>query len=429
MDIYEIALIFNSTGIAFFAVNTWVGLVVLIIGYAQLAFYIVLSQVYEYRKKNLKTSRIKLNLPKVSVLISAYNEEKVIETCVRSVLASKYAPIELIIVDDGSTDLTPIILDSLAKTMKILVVHKKNGGKANGLNTALKFATGSVIVTMDADTSLSPLAIRKMVEHFSNPRVGAVCGYDIPSNANNWLVKLLMLSSHVSTGLVRRSLSIIDCIMVVNFGAFRADVLRKAGKYAQTIGEDFEMTLRIHKLGYRIEFEPEAIAKSESPSSLRVLWNQRIRWFRGYLHGIRMHKDMLFRSKFGLFLVYNFIANVIFPWFLFIAFLIFIGAVLTVQGFGLSLTINTLYLIISFFGLIPSFLVVCYSLWLDHNFNRYSPFLAVFPMWILYSLFLDLVCMKAMIMELTGAERKWVPWVKKGDQKKFLEARINSIKI
>lgn len=355
MDIYEIALIFNSAGIAFFAVNTWVGLAVLLTGYVQLAFYLVLSQVYEYRKKNLKAKHEKVSLPKVSVLISAYNEEKVIETCVRSVLASQYFPIEVVIVDDGSTDSTPKILNKLAKSMKIKVVHKNNGGKAMGLNTALKFATGSIIITMDADTSLSPLAIRKMVEHFSDPRVGAVCGYDIPSNANNWLVKLLMLSSHVSTGLVRRSLSIIDCIMVVNFGAFRASVLRKAGKYAKTIGEDFEMTLRIHKLGYKIEFEPEAIAKSESPSSLGVLWKQRIRWFRGYIHGIKMHKDMLFRGKFGLFLAYNFLANVIFPWFLFIAFLIFMGAALTVQGFGLTLTINMLYLTISFLASSPHF--------------------------------------------------------------------------
>jgi cellulose synthase/poly-beta-1,6-N-acetylglucosamine synthase-like glycosyltransferase len=414
MDIYEITLIFNSTGIAFFTVNTWIGLTILISGYTQLAFYLILSQVYEYRKRNLKMRHKKTYLPKVSVLISAFNEEKVIETCVRSILASQYAPIEVVIVDDGSTDSTLDILNKLAKTMKIIVVHKKNGGKAKGLNTALKIATGSIIITMDADTSLSPLAIRKMVEHFSDPKVGAVCGYDIPSNANNWLVKLLMLSSHVSTGLVRRSLSIIDCIMVVNFGAFRADVLRKAGEYAKTIGEDFEMTLRIHKLGYKIDFEPEAIAKSESPSSLRVLWNQRIRWFRGYLHGIRMHKDMLFRSKFGLFLAYNFIANVIFPWFLFIAFFIFIVAVLTIQGFGATLAINMLYLTVSFFGLIPSFLVVCYSLWLDRNFNKYSSFLVVFPMWIVYSLFLDMVCMKAMILELTGKERKWNPWVKTG---------------
>ena len=133
-----------------------------------------------------------------------------------------------------------------------------------------------------------------------------------------------------------------------------------------------------------------------------------------------MHKDMLFRSKFGLFLAYNFIANLVFPWILFIAFLIFMGALATVQGFGLTLSVNMLYLIVSFFGLIPSFLVVCYSLWLDNNLKRYASFLLVFPLWIVYSLFLDLVCMTAMIFELTGRERKWNPWVKTGIATKSL---------
>jgi poly-beta-1,6-N-acetyl-D-glucosamine synthase len=417
MDIYEIALIFNTAGIGFFLLNSWVGYVILIAGYDQMFGYLILSWLYMLRASNLKANARQTGKPnpKVSVLISAYNEQNVIERCITSIIRSKYSPIELIVVDDGSTDRTPEILDDLAMTENIKVIHKRNGGKAAGLNTALREATGDIIITMDADTSLSPKAISSLIPHFDDEAVGAVCGYDIPSNANNWLVKLLMLSSHVSTGMVRRALSYIDCIMVVNFGAFRADVLRKAGKYAETIGEDFEMTLRIHKLGYRIDFEPEAIAMSESPSSLRVLWKQRIRWFRGYLHSVRMHKDMLGRGWFGAFLLYNFLTNVIFPWFLFIGFLIFVAAIVAVPGFASTLSLNTLYLTITFFGIIPSFITVCYSLWLDGNLRKYAPFLVVFPMWMVYSLFLDMVAITASLMELVGVKRKWTPWVKSGD--------------
>lgn len=94
-----------------------------------------------------------------------------------------------------------------------------------------------------------------------------------------------MLSSHVSTGLARRSLSVIDCILLVNFGVFRASVLKKAGDYAKTIWEDFEMTLRVHKLGYKLDFELKTVAKSACPPSIRVLGKQRLRWFRGTCTG------------------------------------------------------------------------------------------------------------------------------------------------
>jgi len=409
----DILPVFEIFGLGFFLANTAVGTLILWLGYAQIAAYFVLSLLYEGKHK--KRIREPVNPPKVSVLISAYNEEKVIGNCVESVLKSNYSPMEVIVVDDGSTDRTPEVLDLLSATRGITVFHQANGGKAAALNFAVRKATGSLIVTMDADTVIQSDAITKMARHFTKNKVGAVCGYDIPSNPNNWLVKVLMLSAHVSTGFVRRALDTVDCVMVVNFGMFRKNILEEVGLFADTIGEDFEITLKIHERGYRIDFESDALGYSESPMTLGVLWHQRIRWFRGYLHGIRLHKGMLFRHKFGVFLAYNFFTNILFPWFLFIAGLMFsaahIAAAVNSGEVGIE---NELYLTISFFGLAPSFIVVCYSLFLDRHLGRYAPLLIFFPLWIPYSIFLDLVCMAALGMEVMGTERKWRHWTKTG---------------
>ena len=387
------------------AIFLWIGIFFLVIGYAQILFYLVFSQIYCYMHRPEKRKHYGLDFPSVSVVISAYNEERVIAGCIRSIFASKFVgKPQVVVVDDGSTDYTPYILDALAKELGIVVIHKANSGKALSMNQGLRKATGEIIVSMDADTRVTPFTIMWLVRNFSDPQVGAVCGYDIPSNANNWLVKLLMLSSHVSTGMVRRALSVLDCVLVVNFGAIRSDILRKIGGYSKSIGEDLEMTFRIHKLGYQVRFELEAIAYSESPETLKVLWHQRVRWFRGYLQVIRKHKDMLFNDRFGLFLVYNFVTTVIFPWFLILS-----AALFFVALFGGSLSLASIYLIVSFFGLFTSFLVICYSLWEDHNLMKYSPYLLVLPAWIFYSLFLDFVGIYATLSEALGTERKWIP--------------------
>ena len=341
------------------------------------------------------------------MIVAAYNEENVMEGCVRSICSSDYENMQVIVVDDGSTDATPKILDRLAERYEITVIHQRNQGKAGALNNAIEQAEGGIIVVLDADTYVKPEAVKKLVEAFDDEKVGAVCGYDRPANPTNWLVKLLVLSAHVSTGFVRRALSVIDCLPVVNFGAFRKKVLQETGRFIQILGEDLEMTLRIHKLGYKIAFEPEAVAYSESPSSLRVLWHQRIRWLRGYLQSIRIHKGMLMHNTFGTYLALNFISNVILPWVLFAAFFLFF---LQINNWNLHVVYN----LVIFLGLAPTLLVVCYSLFLDHNVRKYLKYFTVFPLWIIYSLFLDLVCIVATAQEIRGVPKKWVHWKKTG---------------
>lgn len=407
MEPYELFQVLFPFLLSFFFLNNIIGTIFFFLGISQIILFFSLTIIFEYKRKRRLPLLQNPRLPKVSVITAAYNEENVIERCVKSICASDYENIQVMIVDDGSTDATPKILERLAESHVITVIHQKNQGKAAALNNAIEQAEGKIIVVVDADTYVEPKAVKKLVEAFYDKKVGAVCGYDRPANPTNWLVKLLVLSAHSSTGFVRRALSVINCLPVVNFGAFRKKVLQETGPFISILGEDLEITLRIHKLGYKIAFEPEAVAYSESPSSLRILWHQRIRWLRGYLQSIRIHKGMLMHNTFGTYLAFNFMSNVILPWVLLAAFPLFF---LQINNWSLYLVYN----LVSFFGLVPAFLVVCYSLFLDHNLRKYLRYFTVFPLWIIYSLFLDLVCIIATTQEIGGAPRKWNHWKKTG---------------
>jgi cellulose synthase/poly-beta-1,6-N-acetylglucosamine synthase-like glycosyltransferase len=171
-----------------------------------------------------------------------------------------------------------------------------------------------------------------------------------------------------------------------------------------------EMTLRVHELKRTIVFEPEAAAFSESPSNLHVLWKQRVRWIRGYIQTIKLHKRMMIHGKMGVWLSLNFMANVVFPWLMFFAFWVFMASFIRTS----YMSVSGLFLAIGFFGIISSFVVVCFSLILDGNFRKYASYFKYFAMWVAYSMFLDLVCMSATLQELTHTKRQWNAWTKTG---------------
>src|SRR5581483_10423444 len=119
----------------------------------------------------------KLRRDHVAVLIPAHNEESVILQTVTSVLASNYPDLHVVVVNDGSADSTGELLDShFGEDPRVLILHQKNRGKAAALNRALSEARTEIVVTIDADTEIEPDAIRKMVRHFGDPKVGAMAG-------------------------------------------------------------------------------------------------------------------------------------------------------------------------------------------------------------------------------------------------------------
>ena len=242
-------------------------------------------------------------LPKVSVIVPAYNEEKVVNKTIHSLLASDYENFDIIVVDDGSSDSTyQRVLDEFGSHPWVRAFTKPNGGKARALNFGITQTDAEIIFGLDADTVFSSDAISKMVRHFHDPRIGAVAGNAKVGNRLNLLTNWQALEYITSQNLDRRAFDALNCITVVPgaIGAWRRNLVLQAGGFAhETLAEDADLTLAILRLGYEISYEPEAIALTEAPDTVSGFLKQRFRWMYGTLQASWKHIDTLFRPKYG----------------------------------------------------------------------------------------------------------------------------------
>ncbi len=227
--------------------------------------------------------------PKISVIVPAYNEERNLERCVLSVINADYPKnkIEIIIVDDGSTDRTYEIAKKLErKYPKIIKVYKKkNSGKADSVNKGIEKAAGEIIATLDADSYITPKAIEKMLPYFKEERVMAVTAAVKAGNREGILEKLQAVE-YIYTLFSRKVMEIIEAIYVTPgpFSMFRAELFREIGGFDRNnILEDQEMAMRIQSYNYKIRSSLDADVYTEVPKTFGSLLKQRIRWHRGGL--------------------------------------------------------------------------------------------------------------------------------------------------
>lgn len=240
--------------------------------------------------------------PFVSVVVPAFDEGRVLRRCVDSILADRYLNKEVVLVDDGSRDDTWEVMKSYRGRPGVVVAHQTNAGKAAALNHGISLSRGSVLMFVDADGVFSGWTVRGMLRGFDDPRVGAVCGNDAPVNLDRFQPRLLTLLTHV-TAMVRRALAQVNCLTIVsgNCGAVRREVLDEVGGFTEgLLGEDLELTWRVRRAGYRVSFQPEAIVYAEVPAGVGPLWRQRVRWARGYLQTLWMHRDLVGSVRHGV---------------------------------------------------------------------------------------------------------------------------------
>ncbi|WEU40538.1 MAG: glycosyltransferase family 2 protein [Candidatus Odinarchaeum yellowstonii] len=263
--------------------------------------------------------------PLVSIIVPAFNEGRIIQETVSSLVELTYPNKEIIVVDDGSTDDTYRLAVEAGRGGNVKIISKPNGGKWSALNKGVEAAQGEIIVCIDADTKLAKDAIEYLVKHFSDSTVGAVAGNVKVGNRDRLITKLQALEYVTSINLQRRGEGYLNKLTVVPgpLGAFRKNVLLKVGLYSpDTFAEDADLTLSILKVGYKIKYEPKALGYTEAPHSFKDLAKQRYRWYRGLLQAMKKHKDMLFKSRYGsagLFLVpWMFFNGIVFSWFTFI---------------------------------------------------------------------------------------------------------------
>ena len=236
-------------------------------------------------------------LPSVAVIVPAYNEAVGIERAVRSLAASDYPDVEVVVVDDGSTDDTAAIVERLALELpRVRLVRKENGGKASALNAGVAASRAPVVVMVDGDTVFEPEALRRLVQPLGDPLVGAVSGNTKVGNRRGLLGRWQHIEYVTGFNLDRRMYEVLQCTPTVPgaIGAFRRDALEEVGGVSgDTLAEDTDLTLAIGRTGRRVVYAQDARAWTEAPSSLGDLWRQRYRWSYGTMQAVWKHKRAL----------------------------------------------------------------------------------------------------------------------------------------
>ena len=326
----------------FLLVNGWY-LILLVSAAAEMRRHVLLSR-GQARWKMLG-SRV---VPSISMLAPGYNEAATIADSVRALLALHYPDLEVVVVNDGSRDATMAVLIDQFDLQPIhpiyqkrihsaevvalyrsrthpnlVVVDKKNGGKADALNAGLNLATGELVCAIDADTLIEPDSLIRMVRPFidndqviaaggtirvansSKVRGGRVTETRVPRQAIPGFQVVEYLRAFLFGRLGWNRLGG-NLIISGAFGLFRRDAMIAAGGYLHdTVGEDMELVLRLRRLGYerggphRVDFIPDPVAWTEAPSSLRVLGRQRDRWQRGLADVLWRHRRLAFNPRYG----------------------------------------------------------------------------------------------------------------------------------
>jgi len=235
----------------------------------------------------------------VSVVIAAYNEGKVIANTLQALLATDYkGDVEVIVVDDGSRDETAVQVQGIAAVdPRVRLLQQPNHGKARALQRALAAVRRGIVVFIDADTQCQRDTLPRLLEPFADAGIGAVSGHAKVGNLRRFVARCQALEYTCGFNLDRRAYNRWNCITVVPgaISAVRKEAIDEAGGLSlQTLAEDTDLTLSLHKHRGRIVYVPEAIAWTEAPESVGTLARQRFRWAYGTLQCLWKHRDMLF---------------------------------------------------------------------------------------------------------------------------------------
>ena len=238
----------------------------------------------------------------VSIIVPAYNEEVNITRTIESLLKQDYPNFEIIFVDDGSKDDTfQNVQQKFKDNPKVKAFTKLNGGKATALNFGIGHAKGDYVVCIDADTQLATNAVSELMKKFTNADIGAVAGNVKVGNEINLITKWQSIEYITSQNYDRRAFDLINCITVIPgaIGAFKKEAVIEAGGFTMdTLAEDCDLTMRLHRAGYIIKNCTTAISYTEAPETINQFLKQRFRWSFGVMQSFWKHRDTLFNPKY-----------------------------------------------------------------------------------------------------------------------------------
>lgn len=255
--------------------------------------------------------------PGITILVAAYNEQDSILSTIQSIARQDYpAPMQVLVINDGSTDGTMIKLASVTYPWLTVIDLKQNAGKANALNQGLKQARHPLTITLDGDSYLYKGALRHLVGRFLSdpPNTAAVAGSVLLRNSRyNLVTKIQEWDYFHGIASIKRLQSLFQGTLVAQgaFSLYRTDVLREVDGWPECVGEDIVLTWAILKLGHRVGYCEDAITFTNAPTSFRQFIRQRQRWSRGLIEAFKVHGGLLFKPRMSTVFIWW---NLLFPY-------------------------------------------------------------------------------------------------------------------
>jgi len=258
---------------------------------------------FKYKKDYYVTPKWSGARPLVSIVIPAYNEEKYIKKCLDSILALDYPreKLDVIVVDDGSTDRTAVVAKEYEK-YGVRVFSKRNAGKGAALNYGIERARGEFIATMDADSYVTPKVIKALLPYFEDHEVMAVTPA-VKIAPSNSAIREFQRIEYLMILFSRKLLSYLDSVPVTPgpFSIFRASVFKEVGGFDEhNLVEDQEIAMRIQQHNYKIRssVSDDSTVYTEPPDNIGDLLRQRVRWQRGGIRNYWKYRFMI-KPEFG----------------------------------------------------------------------------------------------------------------------------------
>jgi poly-beta-1,6-N-acetyl-D-glucosamine synthase len=380
------------------------------------ALWVAGGLVFRWRHEPTQAQEPEGGWPGVSVLIPAYNEEAVIAISVRAALDADYPELEVLVLDDGSTDDTESVARAAgAGDPRLRVLRDPvNRGKAERLNIGLREAHHELVAVTDADTHAHPQALKPLVTRLSrSPMVAAVAGAPHVTNRGRLLLAMQVLEAASIIGLIRRTQALTGRVGVVAgvLGLFRRDRVLAVGGYdGRMATEDIELTWKLLLAGWETDYEPHALVGMQVPSTVGALWAQRTRWARGQGEVLHTHflEAIRLRNHRMWLLAFESVASLIWVTALAVA-LIIAAFTLTIGAddlSGFSLAWGVAIAVVATFQLLV-------AMWLDRDYDRTEVrAFALAPLYpVLYWLLAALAALRAQIVALVrGPQGHAVVW-------------------
>ncbi len=279
-------------------------IVIFLAVYVQVFFFVTYI---EHRKKLPQLFSNDLpeipNPPKVAIIVPCWNEEKTVHGTIASILALDYPEdrLEVIAVDDGSTDTTWQELQYYKDNPRVRIFQKENGGKHTAINFGIDNTDAEIVGGLDADSFVAPEALRRMIAMFqSDPEIMAVTPSLVVHNPKNMLQYAQRVEYNMST-YNKKMLSFLGAIHVTPgpFSLFRKSLFEKIGKFRKAHNtEDQELAYRMQKNHLKIEHCVNAYVYTSSPDTVKKLYKQRLRWIYGFIQNTIDYRQLVFNREY-----------------------------------------------------------------------------------------------------------------------------------